>query len=116
MRKYEENFNEEYERGYEEGRKAVIAELNEAGSGFEEIKRQITKTARKEKFSVKNNYKCLPRGRIGTLVTGFYFDLMFNEEVYVVDIPNHKDANISTLNKEVQFLVKAESLLKTIIK
>lgn len=116
MRRYEEDFNEEYERGYEDGRRAVLAELDEADSGFEEIKRQITKMARKEKFSVKNNYKGLLRGGIGTLVTGFYFDLMFNEEVYVIDIPEHRDASVSILNSEVQFLVKAEALLKTIIK
>ena len=39
MRKYEKEFNEEYERGYEDGRNSVITELDEADSGFEEVKK-----------------------------------------------------------------------------
>ena len=116
MRKYEEDFNEEYQRGYEDGRRAVLDELDESDSGFNEVKQQIAKLARKQKFSIKNNYKGLIRGGIGTLITGFYFDLMFNEEVYVVDIPSHEDANIDILVNEVEFLKKAEALLKTVIK
>ena len=117
MRKYEENiFNEEYQRGYEDGRYAVMTELDESESDFDDVKKQIAKLARKQKFSIKNNYKGLIRGGIGTLITGFYFDLMFNEEVYVVDIPNHEDASIATLASEVEFLKKAEALLKTVVK
>lgn len=71
MRKYEKEFNEEYERGYEDGRNSVITELDEADSGFEEVKKQITNMVRKEKFSVKNNYKGLLRGGVGILVTGW---------------------------------------------
>lgn len=113
MRKYEEdNFNEEYERGYEDGRKAVIAESD---SGFDDVKQQIVKLARKMKFSVKNNYKGLRTG-IGTIISGFYFDLMFNDKTYVVDIPQHEDANISILASEVEFLKKTEVLLKSVIK
>lgn len=116
MRRYEEDFNEEYERGYADGRRAVMDELDESESGFNEVKQQIAKLARKQKFSIKNNYKGLIRGGVGTLITGFYFDLMFNEETYVIDIPSHEDASVATLANEVEFLKKAEALLKSVIK
>lgn len=53
MRKYEKEFNEEYERGYEDGRNSVITELDEADSGFEKVKKANYKHGKKRKIFCK---------------------------------------------------------------
>lgn len=106
-----EKFNEEYKKGFEDGKSDAIKKLKE-NAKFNSIKNKVIKLAKQQRFSVEEDFKGGLRNTTCTLIAGNYFDLMFNEDKYIVNIPEHEDADIKILKSEIDFLIKIKSILK----
>ena len=106
-----EKFNEEYKKGFEDGKSDAIKKLKE-NAKFNSIKNEVIKLAKQAGFSVEEDFKGGLRNATCTLIAGHYFDLMFNEDKYIINIPEHEDASLDILKKEINSLEKITKILK----
>ena len=112
MRSYrEENFNEEYDKGFRAGRREALREAEEKTSrDFDLVKDELTNLAKNFHFSVKED-KTFRKGGIGISIDGHYFNLSLNAETMVFSTYDQRDAYFSSYFKDVDFIKKAKVIL-----